>query len=132
MAPPDDMLHGSCLCGGVAFHAAKPDASATSACHCFCTMCQKFHGAAAGSFIDVDIDSYVVERGAELITEFMSSEKGRRGFCKTCGSSLYWRGLDEPGVIELSLGTLSPPWTGTIEREVYTETKPTWVPHAGV
>jgi hypothetical protein len=129
MTPVDQMLHGSCLCGGIAFHAARP---ATNASHCYCTMCQRFHGAAAGSYIDVAASGYVLERGAELLVEYASSEQGRRGFCKTCGSSLYWRSTGTPDVIELSLGTLDPPWTGTVDREVYVETKPTWAPHAGV
>lgn len=119
-------IHGSCLCGGVVFRAALP---ALGASHCYCTMCQKFHGAAAGSYIDVATRGYVVEQGQDLIVDYASSEKGRRGFCKTCGSSLYWRSTDTPDVIELSLGTLQPAWTGTVEREVYTDGKPTWLPH---
>jgi hypothetical protein len=129
MTPTDQMLHGSCLCGGVAFHAALP---ATNPTDCYCTMCQKFHGAAAGTYIDVAISGYVVERGAGLIVEYASSEHGRRGFCKTCGSSLYWRSTRVPGVIELALGVLDPPWTGRVDREVYLGTKPAWAPHAGV
>lgn len=126
MLESDSVLHGSCLCGGVAFHAALP---ALNASHCYCTMCQKFHGAAAGSYIDVATSGYVLERGADLVAEYASSERARRGFCRTCGSSLYWRSVDQPDVIELSLGTLQPPWTGTVAREVYVDTKPTWTPH---
>lgn len=125
-ASDETLLHGSCLCGGVAFHAALP---ALDASHCYCTMCQKFHGAAAGSYLDVAASGYVVERGAELIVDYASSSEGRRGFCKTCGSSLYWRSSARPDVIALSLGTLQPAWTGTVEREVYTDTRPAWAPH---
>jgi hypothetical protein len=125
-ASDETLLHGSCLCGGVAFHAALP---ALGASHCYCTMCQKFHGAAAGSYIDVAASGYVVERGAELIVDYASSSEGRRGFCKICGASLYWRSTARPHVIELSLGTLNPAWTGTVERAVYTDTRPTWAPH---
>lgn len=126
MTPPDDSVHGSCLCGGVAFRAALP---ALSANHCYCTMCQKFHGAAAGSYLTVATSGYVVEQGQDLIVDYASSDQGRRGFCKTCGSSLYWRSLDTPDSIDVSLGTLNPAWTGTVEREVYTDTRPTWLPH---
>jgi hypothetical protein len=124
--PPEDTVHGSCLCGGIAFHAALPEEGAN---HCYCTMCQKFHGAAAGSYLSVYTKGFVVERGAELIVDYASSEFARRGFCKTCGSALYWRSTKEPDVIDLSLGTLQPPWTGTIEREVYLDTRPSWLPH---
>jgi len=126
MTPSDEVLHGNCLCGGVAFHAALP---AQNPSHCYCTMCQKFHGAAAGTYIDVASSGFVVERGAELIAEYASSERARRGFCKICGSSLYWRSMDALDVIELALGALTPAWTGTVEREVYAENKPSWAPH---
>lgn len=126
MTDTDDTLHGSCLCGGVVFSAALP---ALGANHCYCTMCQKFHGAAAGSYLTVATSGYVVEQGQDLIVDYASSDKGRRGFCKTCGSSLYWRSTDTPASLDLSLGTLNPAWTGTVEREVHTEGKPTWLPH---
>lgn len=125
-AHPDHVIHGSCLCGGVAVRADLPEEGAS---HCYCTMCQKFHGAAAGSYLSIYTKGFVVERGAELIVDYASSEKARRGFCRTCGSSLYWRSLDQPEVMDLSLGIIQPPWTGTVEREVYTDTKPTWLPH---
>jgi len=125
MDSKDTFVHGACLCGGVAFHAALPEQSAN---HCYCTMCQKFHGAAAGSYLSVAASGYVVERGAGLITEYASSSQGRRGFCRVCGSSLYWRSTGEPDSIDLSLGTLDPPWPGIVERELYTEHKPSWLP----
>lgn len=120
----DQQLHGSCLCGGVAFRAALP---AQGASHCYCTMCQKFHGAASGSYVTVPTSAYVLERGAELVTEYASSERARRGFCRTCGSSLYWRSLDKDG-IDLALGVLEPAWTGVVERELFVEHKPAWLP----
>lgn len=126
MTSSDEMLHGGCLCGGVAFHAALPEQTVS---HCYCTMCQKFHGAASGSYVTVAASGYAVERGVELITEYASSERARRGFCKVCGSSLYWRSLDTLDGIDLSLGCLTPPWPRAVEREVYADTKPAWAPH---
>ena len=126
MTSPDATLHGSCLCGGIAFHAAPP---ATNPSHSYCTMCQQSHGAAAGSFIDVVRAGFALESGADLLVEYASSEQGRRGFCRVCGSSLYWRSTATPETIELSLGVLQPAWTGTVDRAVYTDTRPTWAPH---
>lgn len=124
--PPDELLHGSCLCGGIAFHAALP---AINPSHCYCTMCQTSHGAAAGSYIDVASSGFVIARGSELLVEYASSAAGRRGFCRVCGSKLYWRSVARPAIVELSLGTLQPAWTGCVDREVYPENKPTWAPH---
>lgn len=119
------MLHGSCLCGGVAYRAEGPIKHAS---HCYCTMCQKQHGAAAGSYANVARDGYVIERGAELVTEYASSDHGRRGFCSVCGSNLYWRSEQAPDRIAVTLGTLEPEFDGPVEREWYPEKKPQWLP----
>lgn len=118
------MLKGSCLCGGVAYEAgAVRDAS-----HCYCTMCQKQHGAGSGSYANVDSAGFVLVQGADLVTEYASSEQGRRGFCKVCGSTLFWRSTQTPDRIAVTLGTLEPAYTGPVERELYHDTKPQWLP----
>lgn len=119
------MLHGSCLCGGVAYRAAGPVQHAS---HCYCTMCRKQHGAAAGSYANVARDGFAFERGAGLVTEYASSGHGRRGFCSVCGSNLYWRSTQSPDRIAVTLGTLEPEYDGPVEHEWYPEQKPQWLP----
>ena len=79
------MHKGSCLCGAVSFEVAgelpPPDA-------CHCTMCRKTSGHYyAGT--DVLKDALTVT-GSENVTWYQSSKKVRRGFCSTCGSSLFF------------------------------------------
>jgi hypothetical protein len=124
----DSQLHGSCLCGGVRYKAALPVFHAS---HCYCTMCQKQHGAAAGSYANVARAGFVLEQGAELMTEYASSDEGRRGFCRVCGSTLFWRSTASPDRIAVTLGTLEPEYAGAVERELYTDTKPAWLPRGG-
>ncbi|MFS2008061.1 GFA family protein [Duganella sp. CT11-25] len=119
------MLRGSCLCGGIAYRAEGPVSGAS---HCYCIMCQKQHGAAAGSYANVASAGYVVERGADLVTEYASSGHGRRGFCRICGSTLFWRSTQTPDRIAVTLGTLEPEYDGSVEEELFTETKPHWLP----
>lgn len=118
-------LRGSCLCGGVRYRAALP---ANHASHCYCTMCRKHHGAAAGSYVNVASEGFVIEQGDDLITEFASSPPARRGFCSVCGASLYWRSSESPGAIALTLGTLDEDYAGPVEREWFPEQKPQWLP----
>ena len=118
-------LHGSCLCGGVRYRAALPVSHAS---HCNCTMCQKQHGAAAGSYANVASAGLVIEQGAELITEYASSEHGRRDFCRVCGSTLFWHSTESPDRIAITLGTLEPEYSGPVEREWHLDTKPAWLP----
>jgi len=119
------MLKGCCLCGGVAYRAEGPVRDAS---HCYCTMCQKQHGAASGSYANVAAAGFVFERGAELVTEYASSDHGRRGFCRVCGSTLFWRSTQSPDRIAVTLGTLEPEFDGEVTRELCTDTKPHWLP----
>lgn len=79
------MHRGSCLCGAVRFEVAGalpgPDA-------CHCAQCRKHSG---HYFASTDVPRAALTiRGEERITWYQSSEKVRRGFCGTCGSSLFW------------------------------------------
>ncbi len=79
------MHHGSCLCGAVRFEVEgalpPPDA-------CHCTQCRKHSGHV---FVSTDVPrERVTIHGGEHVRWYRSSEKVRRGFCATCGSSLFW------------------------------------------
>lgn len=119
------ILRGRCLCGLVAYESVGPVSHAS---HCYCTMCQKQHGAASGTYANVDRAGFRFERGEEMVTEYASSEHGRRGFCRVCGSTLYWRSEQAPDRIALTLGTMEPEYDGPVERELHTDTKPRWLP----
>lgn len=120
------MLKGSCLCGGIEYTA---DTIVESASHCYCTMCQKQHGAGAGSYANIASAALQIERGAELIAQYASSDHGRRAFCKVCGSTLFWGSTQTPERIAVTLGTLDSGFNGPVERELFTDTKPDWLPH---
>lgn len=123
-----EYLRGSCLCGGVEYKAEKSSVSGAS--HCYCTMCQKQHGAASGTYANVANAGFTFEKGADLVTEFHSSEHGRRGFCKVCGSTLTWRSTQSPDRIAITLGTMEPEYDGPVQHELHTDTKPGWLPTA--
>lgn len=79
------MHTGSCLCGAVTFEVAG-DLPGPDACHC--TKCRKHSG---HFFVSTDVPrSAVTIRGEENVTWYQSSAKARRGFCRNCGSSLFW------------------------------------------
>ncbi len=76
---------GSCLCGAVQYSIDGPLRD-VGACHC--TQCRKQsgHHVAATSAAKADLTI----RGGDNITWFASSPGYRRGFCRTCGSHLFW------------------------------------------
>ena len=79
------MHRGSCLCGAVTFEVSGK-LPAPDACHC--RNCRKQSGHFFAS-TDVPKSSLRVE-GEGRVGWYQSSEKVRRGFCATCGSTLFW------------------------------------------
>lgn len=77
------MHTGSCLCGAVTF-SVDADLPALNACHC--TQCRKQTGHYLAS---TDVAKSALDVAGD-VTWFQSSEKVRRGFCATCGSTLFW------------------------------------------
>ena len=100
------MHTGSCLCGAVRFEVTS-DLPGPDACHC--TQCRKFSG---HYFVSTDVPrSAVTIHGAENVTWYRSSEKVRRGFCGTCGASLFWDPIERDW-IGIAMGAFDKP-TGT-------------------
>jgi len=80
---------GSCLCGAVRFE-VKGALPPPDACHC--VQCRRHAGHV---FVSTDVERAAVTIwGEENVTWFHSSQKARRGFCRTCGSSLFWDPID--------------------------------------
>ena len=97
------MHEGSCLCGAVAFEVAcalhPPDA-------CHCSQCRKQSGHYWAS-TDVPKTALTLH-GAEQLTWFQSSAKVRRGFCSTCGSTLFWEPIQRD-TIAIAMGAFDGP-----------------------
>ncbi|MEP2101562.1 MAG: GFA family protein [Parasphingorhabdus sp.] len=81
-----DTTHkGSCLCGAVQISIAG-DLPQPDACHC--SQCRKQTG---HYFASTDVpESALTVEGEDNVRWYPSSEKVRRGFCGTCGSTLFW------------------------------------------
>nr|WP_293261437.1 GFA family protein [Nannocystis sp.] len=76
---------------------------------CHCTQCRKHSG---HIFVSSDVPRAALTiHGADHVTWFRSSEKVRRGFCATCGSSLFWDPIFRDW-IGVAMGALESP-TGT-------------------
>lgn len=118
------MIRGSCLCGRIRY---EIDGDVTHASHCFCTMCQKQHGAASGSYANVASSAFRYVAGEEAVLAYESSPGVTRCFCRHCGSTLTWQMAQHNGRIAVTLGTFDTPYTGPVEREIYPENKPQWM-----
>jgi len=96
---------GGCLCGAVRYelHGALRDVI-----NCHCPMCLRFHGhyGAYTSLKEKNL-SLAKDEGLQWYHSLQDDEKGNvyRGFCKDCGSSLFWR-VKDSGSISIAAGTL--------------------------
>lgn len=114
------MHKGSCLCGKVTFEVSG-ELPAPSACHC--SQCRKHSGHFEAS-TDIPRSAVTVE-GEEHVTWFHSSEKVRRGFCSTCGSSLFWDPIDRDkhDWTAIAMGAFDTPTGTRLERHIFVADK---------
>ena len=77
---------GGCLCGGVRYRVMGP---LRPVVYCHCSQCRRTSGHFVAATA-VANDALEVLSG-ECLEWFSSSEFASRGFCRRCGSSLFWR-----------------------------------------
>ena len=102
----ESCLYGSCLCRAIKFTVTGP-LSDPNACHC--SQCRKSSGHFVAS-LEVSRDALTMT-GDENLSWFQSSKKVRRGFCKICGSNLFWGPVFQDWTA-ISMGAFDGP-TGT-------------------
>ncbi|MCY1015835.1 GFA family protein [Pyxidicoccus sp. MSG2] len=111
------MHRGSCLCGAVTFEVSgtlhPPDA-------CHCSQCRKQSGHFWAS-TDVARAALTLH-GADKLTWFRSSEKVRRGFCSTCGSSLFWDPIHKD-TISIAMGAFDLPTDTRLAMHIHVANK---------
>ncbi|MEM7172942.1 MAG: GFA family protein [Pseudomonadota bacterium] len=92
-------ISGRCYCGKVSYRAAVvPEVS-----ECHCSQCRKQSGHRY-AIVETRAGQVTIE-GQECITWFQSSAGAERGYCATCGSTLFWRSLedDEMAILAASI-----------------------------
>lgn len=77
-------LDGQCLCGAVRVRIA-PTAPHVDACHC--TMCRRWGG---GPTLSLRLVKDPQIEGVEHVVRYRSSAWAERGFCRTCGTHLFY------------------------------------------
>lgn len=100
------MTKGSCLCGEIRIEVEDGLELQPQACHC--TQCRKQTGHFLAA-VNVKRDSLTVH-GSEYISWYQSSEDVRRGFCRKCGSTLFWDAqLEGYEYIAIAMGLIDGP-----------------------
>lgn len=112
------MHKGSCLCGSVTYSLTGPLRNSV-ACHC--VQCRKTSGHYV-SATQVGPDQLTLIRDATL-RWYQSSPEAQRGFCTTCGSSLFWRHDEDNGATSVMSGTLDGATGIATEKHIFVADK---------
>lgn len=108
---------GSCLCGVIRFKATGP---LRGVVYCHCTQCRKQSG---HYFAATNVaDDRIEIEGSENVSWYEASEFVRRGFCRTCGSLLFWKAHDLPN-ISVMAGLFDDPTSLKGECHIFTACK---------
>jgi hypothetical protein len=111
------MHTGSCLCGAVKFQ-VEGELRPPDGCHCI--QCRKTSGHYWAS-TDVPRKALKVE-GEFNVAWYRSSEKVQRGFCSTCGASMFWDPIHKD-FIGVAMGAFDAPTNTKLAIHIYVADK---------
>lgn len=118
MSSAEKAVTGGCLCGAVRYEIHGP-LREVIACHC--GQCLRQHGNFA-TYTATGKDQLVLVQDSELAW-YESSAKARRGFCRVCGSSLFWEPVEHDH-ISVSAGSLDDANAVKLAKHIYLRDKP--------
>lgn len=110
---------GSCLCGTVRLTFKTADNS-VSICHC--NMCQKCMG---GPMFAIHCGADVQFQGSDSISVYNSSDWAERGFCRKCGSHLFYR-MKGSGQYAVPVGLLDNKEQLVLKQQIFIDEKPSF------
>ena len=112
---------GSCLCGKVAFVLSEMS-NGVGLCHC--GMCRKANGGTALAAVRGRVE---FKADCPELAWYRSSPWGERGFCRACGSTLFWRAAGSK-LWNVSAGALSDHDQDALEitEHIYIDDKPSF------
>jgi len=117
------MVFGRCLCGAIAFEINGELAPIQI---CYCKQCQRAQGTAMATNIPVQESAFRFVSGEALLAAFASSPGKQRCFCSRCGSPIFSKHVDVPGVLRVRAGTLDEPMPARPSYHFHTASKASW------
>ena len=112
---------GGCLCGRVRFEVLG---ELLSVINCHCSKCRRFHGNFS-AYTSTPRENLVLKREDGLHWYRSTQDETpnvHRGFCRECGSSLFWDPRGKRN-ISIAAGALDPPTRLETTRHVWVSQK---------
>ena len=110
-------VKGHCLCGAVEITVKKMK---PTICACHCHSCRRWSG---GPLLSVDCGTEVVFSNNEAISYFKSSDWAKRGFCKHCGSHIFYLFTAEKKYF-MPIGLFEQNNAMVLDHQIFIEEKP--------
>ena len=110
-------LSASCLCNGVSM---KITGEFRPVINCHCIQCTKTHGNFA-AYTSV-LESNIEYKSKKTLKWYKSSKIAKRGFCKTCGASIFFKRYGSKGV-SISAGLFRNPSKLKTKSHIYIKNK---------
>lgn len=117
-------LSGTCLCGAVSINFTPPG---THIDVCHCSMCRKWAG---GPHIGLPMVKEAEFSGETNIERFASSEWAERGFCRTCGTHLFYYFAPQQAY-SFPAGLFDGLENFTMTEEIFIDAKPDYYAFSG-
>ena len=107
----------SCLCGGIQL---KTKGLLRHVSNCHCHQCMKTHGNYAAYTTSLEKDIKFIKK--RTLKWFKSSKKAKRGFCKKCGASIFFKFLNSDS-ISIAAGMLQNPTNLKTKMNIFVDGK---------
>lgn len=119
------MLNGSCACGHVRYEIRGELIGPITYCHCW--RCRKHSGSSFGTTVGVRSEDFVLVSGEDRVASWESSPGTHRYFASCCGSPLFKKPDDLPGLLGFRLGTLDSDPEQAASLHFHVGSKAPWV-----
>jgi len=91
-------------------------------------MCRKAHGAGYVTWVGFQQDMVTFPKGTEQLKWHVSSPGAQRGFCKLCGSSLFFRSEKWADELHVALGCINDEIDRQAQANVFFDNHVDWMP----
>ncbi|MGH1465650.1 MAG: GFA family protein [Cognatishimia sp.] len=112
------MPSGRCECGSVKFE-VKAVRKTVTVCHC--SQCRRTSGHLWASTVAPLRDLHFIDDAS--LAWFQSSESAKRGFCNTCGASLFYVTKADPDCIAIAAGCLEDVTVLNVTKHIFVKDK---------
>lgn len=117
---------GGCFCKKIRYEFTDGDYLVVN---CHCTQCRKTSAAAFVTWVIMSKGNFRFTAGTPAILE--SSDKGRRHFCRDCGTPLVFESKERTHQLDITSCSLDDPEAYPPTEEAYTDTRLSWLDRSG-